>query len=527
MWTSARVRIEKLYSQTFDGIIYGAVHRSIMHLLPGCSKRASAEFRALGSPKPTPVSSAYADMREHTAGHDPLRLLKGSVGACDATVIFIFSLIAFMLRYGVEPMPLDIVATSLLASLLAVNALSILGAYGAYFTQSIIAQIWRAAQALTAAFAVLLAIGYLTRVSSEYSRIWATTWYVSSLGGIAVVRLVAAARLGLWKREGYLIPRIAIVDLGGRGASFANTLTRGGSFECSIVGIFQGSHEGRSGRSISDLIKLSYQVRVDDVFVLLDKVGSGEQKSDLKAILRRLGTMTANVHICPISPDLGHLPIRGIALLDEMPLLTIHRRPIDAWSRVFKRCEDLLIGGLALLLLWPIMLVIAASIKIDSPGPVLFRQARQGFNNNVFTVLKFRTMTAEPPSDGEIIQATRFDKRVTRLGRILRRTSLDELPQLFNVLRGEMSLVGPRPHAVAHNQYYAELIDDYLGRHRVPPGITGWAQINGFRGETDTLDKMRGRVDYDLSYINSWSITLDLKIIALTSLSFLFDRRAY
>jgi putative colanic acid biosynthesis UDP-glucose lipid carrier transferase len=221
------------------------------------------------------------------------------------------------------------------------------------------------------------------------------------------------------------------------------------------------------------------------------------------------------------------MPIHGALLVHDIPALAVHKRPIGAWSSVIKRVEDLVIGCLALLVLWPVMLVVAILIKLDSRGPILFRQARQGFNHNIITVLKFRTMSHGSQSDVEVVQATRNDPRVTRVGRILRRTSIDELPQIWNVLRGEMSLVGPRPHAIAHNQQYSELIDDYLGRHRVQPGITGWAQVNGLRGETDTLDKMRKRVDYDLSYINSWSIALDLKIIMLTAISILFDRRAY
>jgi putative colanic acid biosynthesis UDP-glucose lipid carrier transferase len=173
------------------------------------------------------------------------------------------------------------------------------------------------------------------------------------------------------------------------------------------------------------------------------------------------------------------------------------------------------------------MLCIALLVKLDSPGPVLFRQQRLGFNNNVFVVFKFRTMKCRAEPETTVPQARRDDPRVTRVGRFLRRLSLDELPQLFNVLKGEMSLIGPRPHALVHNEQFAALIDDYLGRHRVQPGITGWAQVNGLRGETDTLAKMQRRVEYDLAYIDRWSVMLDLRILFLTTLSVLFDRSAY
>jgi putative colanic acid biosynthesis UDP-glucose lipid carrier transferase len=170
--------------------------------------------------------------------------------------------------------------------------------------------------------------------------------------------------------------------------------------------------------------------------------------------------------------------------------------------------------------------IIAAAIKLDSPGPVFFRQRRYGFNNDAIVVWKFRTMHHRPDDETVVPQATRNDPRVTRVGRFLRRTSLDELPQIFNVLTGEMSLVGPRPHAVAHNEQYAKIIDDYLSRHRVKPGITGWAQVNGLRGETDTPEKMRLRVQHDLYYIDNWSFLFDLKILALTPFAAI-NRNAY
>jgi exopolysaccharide biosynthesis polyprenyl glycosylphosphotransferase len=173
------------------------------------------------------------------------------------------------------------------------------------------------------------------------------------------------------------------------------------------------------------------------------------------------------------------------------------------------------------------MLLIALLIKLDGHGPVLFRQRRFGFNNDPITVLKFRTMSADAANDVTVPQATRHDPRVTRVGRILRRTSLDELPQLINVLKGEMSLVGPRPHAIAHNEYYAEAIDGYLGRHRVKPGITGWAQVNGLRGETATVQAMHERVKHDLYYIENWSMPFDLLILLRTLMVGFVHRNAY
>ena len=186
-----------------------------------------------------------------------------------------------------------------------------------------------------------------------------------------------------------------------------------------------------------------------------------------------------------------------------------------------------MLGTLLLVLTLPLMVAIAVAIRLDTPGPALFRQTRRGLNNRPFGILKFRTMVFVPGPELTVPQAWRRDPRVTRVGRVLRRTSLDELPQLFNVLKGEMSLVGPRPHALAHDARYAALIDGYAERHRVPPGITGWAQVHGYRGETDTLEKMQHRVDHDLAYIANQSLLLDLKILVLTVRTVWRDHNAY
>ena len=187
-------------------------------------------------------------------------------------------------------------------------------------------------------------------------------------------------------------------------------------------------------------------------------------------------------------------------------------------ARLLKGSIDLAVAAVALIMLSPALLLVALLIKLDSPGPVIYRQARHGRNEQIFTLFKFRTLRTETcaPPAAPFRQVTADDPRVTRVGRVLRWLSLDELPQLVNVLRGEMSIVGPRPHPVALNEQYAAMIDGYLGRHQVKPGITGWAQVNGLRGETDTLDKMERRVQYDLQYIEHWSLGLDLRIMART-----------
>jgi putative colanic acid biosynthesis UDP-glucose lipid carrier transferase len=251
-----------------------------------------------------------------------------------------------------------------------------------------------------------------------------------------------------------------------------------------------------------------------------------ETGDEVNTVIRRLATIPTNVLLCPDLPELT-VPPSGAGIWLGTPALTVQRRPIHGWNGIVKRAEDIVLTSVLLLLALPIMGLVAAAVKLDSRGPVFFRQKRLGFNNNVFSVWKFRSMTHTGQAEAEIKQARRDDPRVTRIGRFLRRTSLDELPQLFNILRGEMSLVGPRPHALSHNEFYAAQIDDYLGRHRVLPGLTGLAQVKGLRGETDSLDKMRRRIEQDLRYIEEWSLLLDLKIIVKTVLLVLSQKNAY
>ena len=468
---------------------------------------------------------ARADARRRAANRDAMRLLSGLVGIADVVSVIGLSLLAFVLRNGVQPVSVEIVAISALASVLLVNGLSLSGAYSRHLRDSFVAQVMRAGQAWTLVCFLLLTLGLLTKTMSDYARTWAVLWYAFVLVGFMLTRTAAVQAVRLWRAQGRLTATIAIVDLTGRGAELARRLAA--EADCRLLGVFYLDNVAPQHRGLSDLIGLSRLFRLDEVFVLVSDQTNTAGPQPLSALLRRLGTIPTNVRLCPLLLAADDTPIRGTAMIHRIPVLTVHRRPLGTWSSVVKRAEDVMIGSIALFLLCPLMAIVAAAIKLDSPGPVLFRQARQGFNDNVITVLKFRSMTHRPTSNGAVAQAVRNDPRVTRVGRFLRRTSLDELPQIFNVLRGEMSLVGPRPHAVIHNQHYAALIDDYLGRHRVQPGITGWAQVNGFRGETETVLKMQKRVEYDLFYIDNWSIFLDLKIILMTAMSLVANKDVY
>ena len=247
---------------------------------------------------------------------------------------------------------------------------------------------------------------------------------------------------------------------------------------------------------------------------------------------RKLELVRDQLRVSPLPVQL--LPDRRIRSLAENPSfrlrkslsIEIQRGPLSRVEQLLKRLLDIAGASIGLIVLAPLMLLTAIAIKLDSPGTVFFRQRRNGFNAKQFPIFKFRTMTVM--EDGaNVVQAKRFDPRITKVGRVLRRTSIDEIPQLLNVLRGEMSLVGPRPHALAHDDHYGDLLSAYAFRHHVKPGITGWAQVKGYRGETSRVEQMKGRVDCDLWYINNWSLMLDLKIVCMTCLELTRRRNAY
>ncbi len=323
---------------------------------------------------------------------------------------------------------------------------------------------------------------------------------------------------------------IAIVGASGQAKHLVERLRREDAPWKRIIGIFDDRRTRITDEidgfavlgNLDDLVTYVRQGHVQDVVITLPWSADG-RLIDIISKLRALP-----VHIYLGSDLIGyHFQQHREQQLAGMSVLEIASAPLTGWNGILKRVEDRIISTVALLMLSPLMLLITIAIRIDSAGPVLFRQKRYGFNNEVIVVYKFRSMYHNRPAEADVPQATRDDPRVTRVGRILRRTSLDELPQLFNVIRGEMSLIGPRPHAVEHNKKYAVLIGDYHWRHKVKPGITGWAQVSGFRGETDTLDKMRLRFEHDVYYIENWSLWFDVKILVMTAFIGWTSKNAY
>jgi putative colanic acid biosynthesis UDP-glucose lipid carrier transferase/undecaprenyl-phosphate glucose phosphotransferase len=273
--------------------------------------------------------------------------------------------------------------------------------------------------------------------------------------------------------------------------------------------------------TVNDLFAFARSYRLDEIILALP--WSAEAR--VAALVDQLSALPADIRICPDFVGLRYFN-RPYSKVGDIALLQANARPIKEWSLIVKTLQDYVVAIAALIFAAPLMAAIALAIKLDSPGPVFFKQRRRGFNQNMFRVWKFRTMSVLEDGN-EVRQAVKNDRRVTRVGRFLRRTSLDELPQVLNVLQGQMSIVGPRPHPVSHDDYYETIVARYASRHRVKPGITGWAQVNGYRGETETVDKMAKRIEYDLHYMENWSLTFDLKIIVLTLFKGFWHQNAY
>ncbi len=379
-------------------------------------------------------------------------------------------------------------------------------------------------------FLGLVGIGFALKISSTYSRVWFFSWVLSATVLIQLGRVFCFYLLFRLARAGKLTRNIVIIGGTKQAAQLLSYLEKSAEPWNTVIGVFE-DRKKRSGKTFSgypvigtvdDLLVFSRENRVDDVVVALP--WSAEKR--LSNIVEKLIELPLDIHL---GSDMAGLLYSGrkFSFLGGVPMLDVASKPMEGWNMILKGVEDRGLALIFLILLSPVIAIVAMAVKIESRGPVFFRQPRYGFNNHEFSVYKFRTMAHGRPPEKGLPQATKDDPRVTRIGAFLRRTSIDELPQLFNVIGGTMSLVGPRPHAVLHNEEYSQAIDGYFARHKVKPGITGWAQVNGLRGETDTLDKMEARVKFDQYYIENWSLTFDIKILLKTVLVVLFQKTAY
>ena len=374
----------------------------------------------------------------------------------------------------------------------------------------------------------VLVITFMVKTTHDYSRLVIGTWFVSSLMALSLWRIVSRNIAHELRRRGLNTRSVAVVGANTLGANLASRLSR-----ASWMGlVFHGFYDDRRDR-IDHNIKEQVVGRIDD---LMARANSGEvdiiyitfpmrAENRVNELIEKFSNTTASVYVVPDFNVFKILHGRWMNIGD-MPVLSIHENPHSGVDGALKRIEDLLLASLILMMIAVPMVLIALGVKLTSSGSIIFKQRRYGIDGREIMVWKFRTMNVS--EDGDLVrQAKPNDARVTPFGNFLRKTSLDELPQFFNVLRGDMSIVGPRPHAVSHNEAYRTLINGYMLRHKVKPGITGLAQVKGFRGETNTLEKMEKRVNYDLEYIRNWSLSLDLKLIALTCIHGFKNKNAF
>jgi Undecaprenyl-phosphate glucose phosphotransferase len=463
-------------------------------------------------------------------GADAPALLVELVRVADVVIVVLCGVVSYWLRHGSWVIPGPYLVAIAIGGILTANILHLTGAYALQLHRGPTSQLGQLLVGWASMGFGLIALAYFTKNSNEFSRLWFGIWMGTSLGFLLFARIVMHWQLEKWRRAGLLKIKLAVVGANDSSAHFLRHLQSQTDGEYQLVGVYDERRtrlpDGIEGEPIAggieDLVRRFREEPIDEIVIAVPWRASAR----IAELVKQLKALPVNVRLCPEAVAY-ELPYRGYGSFTGIPMLDIFERPLTGWGWIIKAVEDRTLAAIGLALVLPLMGLIALLIKLGSAGPVLFAQKRYGFNNNEFTVFKFRTMANDAEQDPEVHQARRNDPRVTPIGRFLRRTSLDELPQLFNVLRGDMSLVGPRPHAVAHNERFAGLIDDYLSRHRVKPGITGWAQVNGLRGEVDSPSKIQQRVHYDLYYIDNWSLLLDLKILVLTLFVGFIHRNAY
>lgn len=468
-------------------------------------------------------SSNSGALRRHEAWVSSLQRLS------DAIMVIFAQLLAHWL-YD-EPWNERTVTVTVLGLLVFGFSAEMIGLYRPYRMESLGRVVKDALLAWSAVPLALLAYWFFTKTSTQYSRVAATFWF--ALAPLSLCSLRIAVRIGLrvLRAQGHNMRRVAILGCTQDAERLAESLDGLPWLGLKLLGVYDDRSEKRRHRpthpncrvigTSHDLVRHCRQGTIDVVYVALP------WRAELRtaSILSSLTDTTVTVYL--VADFLYYSLLRAHwSQVGGIPVVSVHNSPFEGVVGWVKRIEDLVLGSIIVLLTALPMLAIAIAIKVSSPGPIFFRQWRYGLCGKKIRILKFRTMTV--CEDGpDIKQVSRNDSRVTRIGRLLRRTSIDEFPQFLQVLTGELSLVGPRPHAVAHNEQYRTLIHGYMLRHMVKPGITGWAQVNGWRGETAELEKMEQRVRHDLEYIRNWNLLLDLKIIFLTVFGSKKSRNAY
>jgi Undecaprenyl-phosphate glucose phosphotransferase len=396
-------------------------------------------------------------------------------------------------------------------------------------------QYMRLASAWSVVFLIAISVSFFAKAGDQFSRAWLGAFYVLGLFALIAFRRALFLLVRRWTKEGRLDRRTVVVGCDNNGETLIRSLAAQRDSDVHVIGAFDDRNDERSPPNcggvpklgtVEDLVEFARATRVDLVIFSLPIAAENR----ILQMLKKLWVLPVDIRLSAHTNKLRFRP-RSYSYIGNVAVLDVFDKPIADWDVVMKWLFDKIVGSLALLCALPIMAIIAIAIKLDSRGPVLFKQKRYGFNNELIEIYKFRSMYVDQADVNANKLVTVDDPRVTRVGRFIRKTSLDELPQLFNVVfAGNLSLVGPRPHALqakAADRLYDEAVDGYFARHRVKPGITGWAQIHGWRGETNSQEKIQQRVEHDLYYIENWSILLDMYILLQTPFALLRTENAY
>ncbi len=483
------------------------------------------------------TAEARARVAESLAGPSVSRVLLTGLTRLGEFIAVLLAGLAIHFAYvvPVEGFERGYLVPLVAGSLLGILLVQVAGGYTVAALRSGFLQLGRIYAAWTLVFGVLAVAAFLAKSGDDFSRVWFALWYASGLIIFTASRVTLARFVQRWMHSGQLERRAVIVGGGKAAEDLIRALDSQPDNDIRICGIFDDRKDGRSPPvvagypklgTVAELVDFGRVARVDMLIVSLPITA----ESRLLDLLKRLWVLPVDIRLSAHTNKLRFRP-RSYSFIGALPFFDVIDKPIADWDVVAKWLFDRVLGLLILVAALPVMALVALAIRLDSKGPVLFRQPRFGFNNELIEVFKFRSMYVDQTDAGAAKLVTKDDPRVTRVGRFIRKTSLDELPQLFNVaLKGNLSLVGPRPHAVqakAENRLYDDVVDGYFARHRVKPGITGWAQVSGWRGETDTREKIERRVEHDLYYIENWSVLFDLYILAITPFRLFKSGNAY
>ena len=430
-------------------------------------------------------------------------------------------MLAFYFRFGSIQMSTAYVIVLLLGLLTAAVIMPATGAFRHEFRWAFLRKTRRLVAGWALVVTSLVTMAAMFKVTSDYSRVWFAYWVFFGVVGLFTSQLIEHGWQIHRRKHSKIKRRLVLVGGGNNGRRVEQRIKSDMDGELQLVARFGHDWAGENIHPVEQLADFVVAEHINEVWIAVP----WDDRDMLESTFNVLNESVVDVNVIP---DLHQYRLlnQGIVEWGGLPVINLSGTPMTGTELRLKAIFDRVGSFLLLLLVLPLFLFLALLVKLSGPGPVLFHQKRHGIGGDAIDILKFRSMRVHDEPDGEVIQASRDDDRITTIGRFLRRTSLDELPQLINVLRGEMSLVGPRPHAIEHNESFKSRIPKYMLRHKVKPGITGWAQVNGFRGITDTEEKMVLRIEHDLWYIQNWSLWLDIKILLQTPLA-MIHRNAF